>query len=457
MHLRTASLGVCIALVSLALPAAALAARTPGIDVSRFQGRINWEQVAGDDVEFAFVQASRGSGNDCTVVSSECGADQFYDRNYRRARRAGIRVGPYHRTFTGGKGPKSVRADAREEANVFLAEVGELREHDLPPVLDVESPFSDVSGGLLRRWIRTWLVKVEKELGVRPLIYSNVSSWNATGNTTRFAQQGYRLWVANFDVARPQVPAANWAGFGWSIWQYTSSGSVDGISGNVDRNHARVPLDDLGEPGPGDPPDEPDPEAPVPASSRGEAGGDTVWLCEPGVEPDPCRESLETTVQSGDGSSAVESPGVAPRPKIDCFYVYPTVSEDPGENSDLSIDPEHVAIARYQAARFSHRCRVWAPMYRQATLASIAAGNNASRAEALRFAYEDVRAAWRDYLANHNDGRGVVLDRPLAGHDDAAPADPRADRPEALGPQAPGLGAPARRQRHRGGRRAEGR
>ena len=302
-----------------------------------------------------------------------------------------------------------MRADAREEANVFLGEVGELRENDLPPVLDMESPFNDVSGNLLRRWIRTWLVKVEKELGVRPLIYTNVSSWSATGNTTRFAQQGYRLWVANFDVARPQVPAQNWGGFGWSIWQYTSSGSVDGISGNVDRNHARVPLDDLGEPGPGDPPDEPVPEEPVPASSRGAADGDTVWLCEPGVEPDPCRESLETTVQSEDGSSAVESPGVAERPKIDCFYVYPTVSEDPGENSDLTIDPEHTAIARYQAARFSQRCRVWAPMYRQATLASIAAGTNESRAEALRFAYEDVRAAWRDYLANHNDGRGVVL------------------------------------------------
>ena len=114
-------------------------------------------------------------------------------------------------------------------------------------------------------------------------------------------------------------------------------------------------------------------------------------------------------MQSEDGSSAVESPGVAERPKIDCFYVYPTVSEDPGENSDLTIDPEHIAIARYQAARFSQRCRVWAPMYRQATLASIAAGTNESRAEALRFAYEDVRAAWRDYLANHNDGRGVVL------------------------------------------------
>ena len=270
----TRLLPALVAFVGLLLPASAVAERIPGIDVSRFQGRINWELVASEGVEFAFVQASRGSGNDCTVASSECGADQFYARNYARARGTGIRVGPYHRTFTGGRGPKSVRVDAREEASVFLEEVGELRENDLPPVLDVESPFNDVSGSLLRRWIRTWLVKVEKELGVRPLIYSNVSSWNVTGNTTRFAERGYRLWVANFDVDRPQVPASNWAGLGWSVWQYTSSGRVNGISGNVDRNHSRVPLDELSEPGPGNPPDEP-----VPARA---GGGDTVWLCEIG-------------------------------------------------------------------------------------------------------------------------------------------------------------------------------
>jgi GH25 family lysozyme M1 (1,4-beta-N-acetylmuramidase) len=401
MQVRTALSGVCIALVGLFLPAAADAARTPGIDVSRFQGRINWEQVAAEEVEFAFIQASRGSGSDCTVASTECGADQFYDRNYTRARKAGIRVGPYHRAFTGGRGPTTIRKDAREEANVFLEEVGgELRELDLPPVLDVEQPFDDLAGGELRRWLRVWLKKVEKELGVRPIIYTNASSWSLTGDTTRFAEQGYRLWVANFDVERPQVPADNWGGLGWSIWQYTSSGRVPGVSGNVDRNHARVPLDDLDTAGPGDPPD----EEPVTRSR-----GDTVWLCEPGVEPNPCREGLETTVQEDGGASRVETPGLARKPKIDCFYVYPTVSEDPGENSDLSIDPEHTAIARYQAGRFSQRCRVWAPMYRQATLASIAAGNNETRAEALRVAYEDVRAAWRDYLANHNDGRGVVL------------------------------------------------
>src|SRR5215212_7784793 len=192
MQAKTAlgALGALLALLVLFAPATASAERIPGIDVSRFQSRVNWEQVAGEGVEFAFVQASRGSGNDCTVVPERCGADEFYTRNYRRARKAGIRVGPYHRTFTGGETPKGIRADAREEANVFLTEVGgELRRHDLPPVLDVETPFNDLSDGELRRWVRTWLEKVEDELGVRPLIYTNVSSWSQTGDTTRFADE----------------------------------------------------------------------------------------------------------------------------------------------------------------------------------------------------------------------------------------------------------------------------
>ena len=254
MNLRRAIATTAALGATLLTPASAVAERIPGIDVSRFQGRINWEQVAADEVEFAFIQASRGSGNDCIVAPERCGPDEFYDRNYLRAREAGIRVGPYHRTFTGGRGPKSVRVDAREEANVFLEEVGDdFGAGDLPPVLDVESPFNDLSGSLLRRWIRNWLVKVEKELNVRPIIYTNASSWGVTGDTTRFAEKGYRLWVANFDVSRPQVPADNWGGLGWSIWQYTSTGRVAGIAGNVDRNHSRVPLDSLDETGPGDP------------------------------------------------------------------------------------------------------------------------------------------------------------------------------------------------------------
>lgn len=146
----------------------------------------------------------------------------------------------------------------------------------------------------------------------------------------------------------------------------------------------------------------------VPAGAQGGEGG-TVWLCRPGVEPNPCRESLETTVYSESGEARVENPPLARRPKIDCFYVYPTVSEDPGSNSDRDVDEEEVAIARYQAARFSQRCRVYAPVYRQRTLAAIGTGSPEQQAAALQLAYTDIRAAWRDYLEDFNRGRGFVL------------------------------------------------
>jgi hypothetical protein len=136
----------------------------------------------------------------------------------------------------------------------------------------------------------------------------------------------------------------------------------------------------------------------------------TVWLCKPGAQPNPCKGSLETTVYSPSGASHVENPANARRPKIDCFYVYPTVSEQQGPNANREVDPQQEAIAKYQAARFSQRCRVFAPMYRQLTLLTIASPppEEELRAAARR-AYRDVRNAFLDYLRNYNRGRGFVL------------------------------------------------
>jgi Protein of unknown function (DUF3089) len=139
------------------------------------------------------------------------------------------------------------------------------------------------------------------------------------------------------------------------------------------------------------------------------AGADVVWLCKPGVEPNPCRESNATTVYAEDGSSRVEDPGMPADPPVDCFYVYPTVSGQAATNADKSKDPEQIAIARYPAARYSQTCRVYAPMYRQLTLASIFTGTPEARAAGRKIAYGDVREAWLQYLATENRGRGVVL------------------------------------------------
>lgn len=139
----------------------------------------------------------------------------------------------------------------------------------------------------------------------------------------------------------------------------------------------------------------------------GGAEAKTVWLCKPGKAPNPCFESLRTTYVTSDGASKVAGGRPRARSRVDCFYVYPTVSEQPGTNADLTIDPEQTAIARFQASRFSQRCRVFAPIYRQLTLAGI--GQPSVPREAVELAYTDVRNAWREYMRRHNKGRGVVL------------------------------------------------
>jgi GH25 family lysozyme M1 (1,4-beta-N-acetylmuramidase) len=205
-----------------------------GVDVSRFQGAIAWPSVAASGIDFAFVQASRGSGSDCTVKPAQCGPDPYFAANRLAAESVGIRVGAYHRAFATGSTAAAARADALAEANVFIAQVGSLQHGELVPVLDAETPFTGMTSASLRTWIRVFVKRVTKKLGRKPMIYTNASSWSATGNTTEFARARYPLWVAEWGVSRPTVPAANWGGRGYWVWQYTSSGSVSGISGRVD-------------------------------------------------------------------------------------------------------------------------------------------------------------------------------------------------------------------------------
>jgi GH25 family lysozyme M1 (1,4-beta-N-acetylmuramidase) len=240
---RRAGLLATLCVVALAwAPATASAGRAQGIDISRFQGTIDWAQVAGAGIDFAFVQASRGSGLDCTVASTSCGGDPYFAVNRSSAAANGIRVGPYHRAFATGSTLAEARADAAAEAAVFLAGVGSLNSGELVPVLDVETPFTGLNPKRLTAWIRTWVKRVRAGLGRKPMIYTNYSSWGYTGHTREFAKARYPLWVAEWGVRKPSVPALNWAGRGWAVWQWTSSGSVPGISGRVDMNRLRVRL-----------------------------------------------------------------------------------------------------------------------------------------------------------------------------------------------------------------------
>ena len=148
------------------------------------------------------------------------------------------------------------------------------------------------------------------------------------------------------------------------------------------------------------------------------------WLCRPDAD-DVCDESLDTEVLGADGSRTVEEFTPAASPPVDCFYVYPTVSADPAVNSDLVPDGGEATAARSQVARLAVSCRVWAPMYRQATLGTIAARlaptttatdspdadgeNDVTDLPPQEVAYASALDAFRHYMANDNDGRGVVL------------------------------------------------
>ncbi|MEO9130190.1 MAG: DUF3089 domain-containing protein [Sphingomonas sp.] len=157
------------------------------------------------------------------------------------------------------------------------------------------------------------------------------------------------------------------------------------------------------------PPASPAPAAPPVASPAPDYTQDAAWLCRPG-RTDACSTNQDVTIIQANGKRKVEKFKPAPAPQFDCFYVYPTVSNDPTPNSDMNAGPEEAMVAASQAARFASKCRVFAPLYRQVTLTALKAfitGQPVTMDRDMPLA--DVTAAWNDYLERDNKGRGVVL------------------------------------------------
>jgi pimeloyl-ACP methyl ester carboxylesterase len=143
-------------------------------------------------------------------------------------------------------------------------------------------------------------------------------------------------------------------------------------------------------------------------SAGGSAPAATKWLCGPGVEHDPCRPGLSTTLYTGWTTPAGRVTAKRDRDRgVDCFYVYPTVSNQQTPLATKRVDPELRSIALYQAARFSQACRVYAPVYRQATVPALAAGST-TRQHYLT-AYGDVKDAFDAFLRRIGPRRGFVL------------------------------------------------
>ena len=179
-----------------------------GIDVSAYQGRIDWPEVARNRVRFAFIKASEGA----TL------RDPRFARNWREARAAGVLRGAYH-YFQPNR-------DGQLQADLFARTVP-LAPGDLPPVLDVEAAnFHDVA--VLRREVARWLRLIEAHYGVRPILYSNHSFYqrHLAGHF-----DDYPLWLAHYEVEQPSLPRGKWI-----IWQHSDEAYVPGIRGVVDFN-----------------------------------------------------------------------------------------------------------------------------------------------------------------------------------------------------------------------------
>ena len=222
---RTSCLLTIVASLLIASSTTARAVPTlPGIDVSRWQGTIDWSKVAGAGIRFAIARATKGQHY----------VDPTFHANVAGARANGIIVGAYHRATPSG-GAQANTVDARAEADHYLAEaspgVG-----DLIPALDIEE-----TGGLapaaLVAWVKAWVTRVTNVLGVRPMIYASPHFWTVNmGDSTWFADNGYRLWLAHWNVPSPTVPANDWQGRGWTFWQWTHKPGLPGVTTDLDRD-----------------------------------------------------------------------------------------------------------------------------------------------------------------------------------------------------------------------------
>ncbi|MDQ3877568.1 MAG: glycoside hydrolase family 25 protein [Actinomycetota bacterium] len=220
------------AAISMGLPSiAGTSTYTAGIDVSHYQGtNIRWGKVARSKHVFAYQKATEGTSF----------TDPTYASNRERAGARGVTFGAYHFSNPRGSTRAAALAEARREADHFI-DTAQPAPGDLVPALDIEySSYTQTMGTpRLIKWIDAWLREVEARVGVKPVIYTSPYFWKVKfTDTTRFAREGYGLWIAHWTTRKsgPTVPADNWGGRGWTFWQWTNCGSVPGIQGCVDED-----------------------------------------------------------------------------------------------------------------------------------------------------------------------------------------------------------------------------
>jgi GH25 family lysozyme M1 (1,4-beta-N-acetylmuramidase) len=213
--------GLAIALTALLLVSASDAAtlRAKGLDVSNWNGAINWGKVANAGYRFAFGKATEGTSYN----------DKTYPTNRNGSEAAGLYFGAYHFARPAGGSLAGATASAIKQANHFIAVAG-LQPGELPPVLDLEAT-GNLGKQRLLAWTLAWLGQISARTGVEPFVYTSPVFWKGhLGDSTAAAAAGTGLWIAHWtSKSRPVVPAQNWNGSGWKFWQWTNCISVPGI------------------------------------------------------------------------------------------------------------------------------------------------------------------------------------------------------------------------------------
>ena len=196
-----------------------------GIDVSSWQGEIDFSQVKASGIEVVYIKSSEGFRS----------VDSYFEQNYANAKNAGLKVGFYHYVTA-----RSVE-DAVKQANFFVSTISG-KNPDCKLAMDFES-FGSLGREEINQIALTFMQTVKNVSGKDVIIYSDEYNANSTFESNLAI---YPLWVAQYEVSEPTVREhwSNWAG-----WQYTDRGEVPGISSYVDRDKFtnEVFLDDTSE------------------------------------------------------------------------------------------------------------------------------------------------------------------------------------------------------------------
>ncbi len=263
--------------------------RFKGIDVSKYQGSVNWQEVKNSGVQFAMIRT--GYGGDTEDWDSQ--TDPYFESNYAGATGAGIKVGVYHYSY-------ATDVSMAEEEAEFCLHILKGRHLDYPVAYDVEDPKqSGLSADTMAQIVRAFCSRIE-QAGYRAVVYSYVTFYNSKLTSPLVSQ--YDTWIANYTTdSAPHFSRS------YTMWQYTSSGSVPGVSGACDLDYSYVDYSGGG-------------------GSTESSGSSSA----PAESLDPMTFACDTSFYSFDSSST---------------YVYKITTPDTCPPTAVSSDPSAVAVS----------------------------------------------------------------------------------------------------------------